>query len=86
MPLNDRENPAELLSYKSRSSVAVGDPGLSPLEATAVLGGILLVIGGVTYLWLKSPSPTATVIAPVAPVPAPTPVQPIPIDPSSPGY
>lgn len=75
-----RRNPAALVSYQSK--VAVSDPGLSPLEATLVLGGLLLVAGGVTYLWLK---PATSVASSSQPVPVPSPVQPV-YNPSSPGY
>jgi hypothetical protein len=79
-----RRNP--LLGYQSESKVSIGDRGLSPWEATAILGGILLVTGGALYLWLRSMTPAALTSTTVAPVPAPAPVQPVPYSPSEPGY
>ena len=82
-----RSNPSgQLVSYSSK--VSVGDPGLSPLEATLVLGGLLAVAAGAVYFWARSTASTVGVIAPsassgVQPVPAPAPVQPVP---SAPGY
>lgn len=78
-----RSNPSgQLVSYKS--SVAVGDPGLSPLEATLVLGGLLAVAAGAVYFWARSTASTVGGAAPgVQPVPLPVPAQPVP---GAPGY
>ncbi|MGO9837869.1 MAG: hypothetical protein ACLP1X_27080 [Polyangiaceae bacterium] len=87
IPTAGRENP--LLGYQSESKVSIGDRNLSPWEATAILGGILVVTGGALYLWLRSMTPaalTTSTTAPVAPVPAPAPVQPVPYSPDQPGY
>jgi hypothetical protein len=56
---------------------------MSALESTLVLGGLLVIVGAVAYLWMKQPSTPA--VAGVQPVPLQPPTQPIP-DPTSPGY
>jgi hypothetical protein len=83
-PVRQRENP-DLLSYQSK--VAVGGGGLSPIESTLILGGLLIVAGGITYLMLRPPSTqVASSASNVQPVPPSTPAQPVPYTPGSPGY
>jgi hypothetical protein len=82
-----RRNPTRsgLLSYQS--SVQVGGGGLSPIESTLILGGLLIVAGGIAYLMLRPPSTqVASSASNVQPVPPSTPAQPVPYTPGSPGY
>jgi hypothetical protein len=72
-----RNSSSDLIDYQSK--VSVGGQGLSGFEATLILGGLLAVGGLVAYAMLKNS--TSSVAAVAAP-----PVQPVPYNPSQPGY
>jgi len=56
---------------------------MSPVEATAILGLLVLTAGAVAYFWLK---PNAASTANLLPQPVPVPTAPVSVSPSDPGY